>query len=303
MKKNPQREENHPDKERKTDLKWEHKVHFEEEKQVSFEKFAEACSRMLEVVRTLRLPGGCPWDRKQTLRSLRSSVIEEAYEVAEAIDELDESFERSGFEVSADEFRKAVENLKEELGDMYFLLTMLLFISSQFGLFEPEEVINSAVNKMITRHPHVFGEDSVKDAEEVLKKWEQRKASEKKRDSLMDGVVTSLPGVQLAYKVQERAARVGFDWDNPEGVIQKIEEEIKEFKDSPTEEELGDIFFSLINLSRKLGYDPESVIARSAKKFMERFRKMEKILKESGKDIHSSSIDEMEEAWQKAKEV
>ncbi len=281
-------------------VNWEDTLKFSEEKEVDFSRFSEACSRMLRVVRRLRLPGGCPWDRKQTLRSLRASVIEEAYEIADAIDDLDISFQKK--HEKSEEFEKAVAELKEELGDMYFLLTMLVFISAQYGLFEPYEVVEAAVDKMIQRHPHVFGSDDVSDAREVLRKWEERKAEEKKRESLMDGISTSIPGLQLAHKVQERAARVGFDWEDFRGVIDKIEEEIREFKEKPSEEELGDIFFSLVNLSRKMGYDPESLVVRASKKFMERFKKMEKLLKEEGRDIHRASLDEMERAWQKAKE-
>lgn len=243
-------------------------------------------AELVKIVKTLRSPSGCPWDRAQTLDSMRSSIIEEAYEVAWAID------------------NKNWKSLKEELGDLLMLVVFLSNIAEEKKLFTLKEVLKEVNKKMIRRHPHVFGKAKARDQAEVLEQWEEIKKKEGRR-KLLDGIPDTLPPLLKAYKVQERVARVGFDWKSPEGVIEKIKEEIQEVINEKDPEkkktELGDLLFAVVNLSRHLRIDPQQALNLSVKKFVERFEKIEEHFQKEGRSLKNVSLEEMDEVWEKSK--
>jgi len=230
----------------------------------------------------------CPWDRKQTHESLKKYLIEEAYEVLDAID------------------RKDWEALKEELGDLLLQPVFHAKLAEEKGLFNIDDVVDLLCKKLIERHPHVFGEEEAKTAEEVLSKWEQRKAQ--KRKSILDGVPPSLPALLRAYKLQKKAASVGFDWQNIEDVEKKVHEEWNEFWEAyksgdkeRIEHELGDLLFALVNLARFLNIDPEEALQKANNRFIKRFSYIEQKVKESGKDWKDFSLKELDRFWEEAK--
>lgn len=240
--------------------------------------------QLVEIVARLRGEEGCPWDREQTFESLRPFVLEEAYEVAEAID------------------KKDYEGLKEELGDLLFHIVFLSRVAEEKGLFDLYEVIEGVANKMIGRHPHVFGDWTVKDPREVELNWSKLKESEKGRRSLLDGIPRALPALMRAYKITKKVSKVGFDWCSAEEVMQKVHEELQELKEAVKKEgagaELGDLLFSLVNLSRFLGVDPEEALHRACDRFSERFRYIEERLK--GR-LGEATLEEMDQLWDEAK--
>ncbi|GAB6075809.1 nucleoside triphosphate pyrophosphohydrolase [Desulfurobacterium crinifex] len=247
---------------------------------------------LVKIMEKLRSPEGCPWDRKQTHESLIPYLIEETYEVVDAI--KDNNY----------------ENLKEELGDLLLQIVFHSQIAKEKSKFDINNVVDSIARKLVFRHPHVFGDrDDIKDAEDVLREWEKFKEQEgKKRESEMDGIPKSLPALERAYKLQKRAVKVGFDWSNFEGIKEKVIEELNEIEEAlksrdkkKVEEEVGDFLFMAVNLARFLGVHPEIALSKSNDKFEKRFRFMEKLAKESGKELKDMTIDEMEELWQKAK--
>ncbi|WP_138496106.1 nucleoside triphosphate pyrophosphohydrolase [Paenibacillus pinistramenti] len=255
-------------------------------------------SRLHEIVGILRSPGGCPWDREQTHASLRKNLIEEAYEVLETIDEDDP------------------EHMQEELGDLLLQVMLHAQIEEEEGTFNVFDVINGLNEKLIFRHPHVFGDRSAGDAEEALVNWEAMKAEEKRRKgqkpedaSALDGVPRELPALMKAYKLQKKAAKVGFDWPDAGGALAKLEEELAELKKaveeslpaSEIELELGDVLFSVVNAARFVGADPEEALSRTSRKFVSRFRYVEQRLKERGKTPEQSTLAEMDEIWDEAK--
>ena len=233
-------------------------------------------------MRILRAPGGCDWDRAQTHESLKPYLIEEAYELLDAID------------------RKDDEEMKEELGDVLLQVIFHAQIASERGAFDIADVVENLTEKLIRRHPHVF-KDRGKYSYE---RWEEIKAKEKGRKKSAIGKINpALPALSMARRVQENASAVGFDWEDEEGVKEKVLEEIKEFLENPSEEEFGDILFSLVNLSRFLGIDPERALRKSTEKFIRRFQKMEELIEMDGKKLSELSIDEMDRYWEMAKEV
>ncbi len=242
-----------------------------------------------ETVAHLRAPDGCPWDRKQTHESLRANLLEEAYEAAAAIDEGD------------------MEALKEELGDLLLQILLQAQIATEEGDFRMADVIAAIDAKLKHRHPHVWGDVKVRDAGEVVARWERLKREEKtERTSLLDGVPRALPALLQAHLYGERAARVGFDWERPEQVAQKVREEMAEVEAAATPEEveaeMGDLLFAVANWARHLGVEPESALAKANARFARRFRAMEERAKERGLDLAGMTIDEMERLWQEAKE-
>jgi MazG family protein len=255
---------------------------------------------LLEVVKRLRKE--CPWDREQTNESIKDATIEEAYEVVEAIE------------------KKNYENLKSELGDLLLHVVFHTIIASESQNFKIDDVIESIKNKLIRRHPHVFGDVSVSGAEEVKKNWEEIKLSEG-RKSILDGVPDILPGLQRAHRLQEKAAKVGFDWEKKEDVWKKVIEEIEEMhevevkrqktKDKKANEELydtledevGDVFFALVNYSRFLGINPENALRRTNSKFISRFNYVEEQISKLGKKISESNLEEMDKYWEKSKKI
>ncbi len=248
---------------------------------------------LVKIMEKLRSPEGCPWDRKQTHESLLPYLLEETYEVIDAVK------------------KDSDEELKEELGDLLLQVIFHSQIAKERGAFDIENVVDSISKKLIHRHPHVFGKrEDIKTAEDVNREWEKLKEKEgKKKESLLDGIPESMPALERAYKLQKRAAKVGFDWKGFEGIkeklieeISEIEEEIKKGDRKKIEEEVGDLLFMAVNLARFLGVHPEIALRRANEKFEKRFRYMEKRAKEMGRDLSEMSLEEMEELWQEAKE-
>jgi tetrapyrrole methylase family protein/MazG family protein len=249
--------------------------------------------QLVDLMSRLRSPDGCPWDRKQTTDSLKPFLIEECYEVIDALDE--------------GEARK----IREELGDLLFQIIFHAQIASEKGDFTIWDVISTNLEKMTRRHPHVFGEEKLATDKEVLANWEAIKKKEKgyeERKSILEGVPRSMPSLVRAHRLQERAARVGFDWSRIDEALPKLDEEIAEFKESlksentaRIEEELGDIFFMLVNLSRFLDVDPEEALRKTISKFIRRFRHIEESAADAGRSLNEMTLDEMEALWQEAK--
>jgi tetrapyrrole methylase family protein/MazG family protein len=248
---------------------------------------------LYDIVARLRAPDGCPWDREQTPASLRGDLIEETYECIEAIDE------------------KEPAHIMEELGDLFLLVTMLSYIHEQEGLFSVARVLAQVSEKLIRRHPHVFGDVKVRDSAEVLDNWARIKVEQegrKPKDSLLDGVSRGLPPLDRAWKLQKKAAGAGFDWPGLEGVLGKIEEELEETREAirdgreeGVEEELGDLLFSVVNLCRFLKVEPSLALRRTNGKFTERFRYMEERMKETGEELKGENLARMDAFWEEAK--
>lgn len=245
-------------------------------------------SHLVEVMDALRDEGGCPWDREQTSESLKLYLVEEAYEVLDAID--------SG----------NIENLKEELGDLLIQILFHSRIAKEKGWFDIYDVAENVKNKLIQRHPHVFGDLKINSSKEVLKKWEIFKKNEGK--TLLEGVPSTLPSLLMAYRVSEKVARVGFDWKNSYEVLEKIKEEFEELKEGvknrnieEIEEEVGDLFFSIVNICRFFNINPEETLRKMVKRFVDRFLKLEEELKEKGLKPEPATIEEMNEIWEKVK--
>lgn len=239
----------------------------------------------------LRSEKGCPWDREQTRESLKPFIVEESYEVLEAIDEKDP------------------EAIKEELGDLLFQVVFQCQVAKELGEFEMSDVIEKIGSKMIARHPHVFGEADYKTSEEVLVHWEaQKKREGKQRDSILDGVPKTMPSLLRAHRLQDRASRVGFDWERVEDVLQKLEEELLEFREAlktkkqeRIEDELGDIFFVLVNISRFVSINPEDALRKTISKFISRFRHIEMSAAGQGRTLSDMTLAEMDALWDEAK--
>lgn len=246
---------------------------------------------LIDVVRVLRKPEGCPWDREQTHESLRKALIEEVYELLESIDDKD------------------AKGMREELGDVLLQVVFHARLAEEEGTFTMQDVIDDVVTKLIRRHPHVFGTIEVADSEEVLKNWEEIKAKEKtERKHALDGISRGLPALMRAYKLQGKAAKVGFDWDKKEEVWAKVEEEIEEVKEAvkkkdlnEVEWELGDALFALSNYIRHMGLEPESALNRANNRFKNRFEFIEKEVTTTGRPWVDFSLEELEKLWQKAK--
>jgi len=251
--------------------------------------------QLIQIVARLRAPDGCPWDREQTLDSIKSGMIEEAYEALDAI----ESGDRSA--------------LKEELGDLLLQVVFQAQICREEGAFSFSEVAEGVSEKLVRRHPHVFGEVQVSGTDEVLQNWDAIKKSEKKGtsgapSSVVDGIPAHLPALLKAYQVQKRAARAGFDWKKKEDVLDKLQEELDELreavsggKETEIRDELGDLLFSVVNISRFLGHDPEELLRKNIQKFIRRFQQVEKMVHESGRSFKEFSLAELDEFWEKAK--
>lgn len=249
---------------------------------------------LVEIMERLRGKRGCPWDREQTRQSIKPYLLEEAYELLEALDKED------------------TESIKEELGDLLFQILFHAQIAKEKGEFDIQDVLKTNREKMLTRHPHVFGNKEVSTSREVLVNWEEIKKNEaknKKRESILDGVPYRLPALLKAYRFQEKASRVGFDWDNIRDVTKKIEEELGELKRELSagkktrlvEEEIGDLLFSIVNLSRFIKINPEEALKKTIDKFKKRFQKIEKELSRRGKNFKETTLEEMDEIWNRAK--
>jgi len=255
---------------------------------------APVFERLLGIVRRLRGPGGCPWDIAQTPRTLREGLVEEAYECVAAIDGGDDV------------------NMKEELGDLYLLVTLLAWMKEQDGAFTVEAVLEGICEKLIRRHPHVYGDSTAGSVADILAQWQSIKEREKgpaRPASALDGIPGSLPPLERAAALQHRAARVGFDWPGPAPVWDKLHEEMGELREAVLaldarriEEELGDLLFTVVNLSRLLKADPGLALGAAVRKFERRFRGVEGRLREQGVDPSQAGLARMDEIWNQLKE-
>jgi tetrapyrrole methylase family protein/MazG family protein/ATP diphosphatase len=251
----------------------------------------EDIAKLEKIVATLRGEYGCPWDKKQTPKTLKHYLLEEVYELIDAIEEEDP---------------KVIE---EELGDVLFILIFLIHIYKEGGYFDLKSAIEHVAKKMVHRHPHVFGKLKGANIEEIQKLWHEIKGKEKpKQGSFLDNIPKTLPALMLAYEMGKRAAKVGFDWKEANEVFSKIAEEIREFKKALKEnnpkkmkEELGDIIFSWVNVARLLKIQPEDALRQSALKFRVRFQFIEKKFNEEGKPLQDVSLEEMDALWEQAK--
>lgn len=252
----------------------------------------ENLERLLEVTRTLRSPDGCPWDREQTLDSIKGDLIEEAYELIDAIESGD------------------LNEVREELGDLLQQVVFQSRICEEQGAFDFYDVARGIADKLVRRHPHVFAGLEVESADEVLKNWDAIKKKEKgeKPRSIIEGIPRHLPALQKAHQIQRRVARVGFDWPDLNGVFEKLEEELQETREAianddrvAIEEELGDLLFSAVNLCRYLDCNPEELLNANIKKFSRRFQSLERQAHEIDRPLGEHSIDELEALWQNAK--
>jgi len=247
--------------------------------------------KLVDIMSALRGETGCPWDKEQTHDSLKPFLLEETYEVLEALDE------------------RNPEKIKEELGDLLFQIIFHAQLAKEKKEFDISDVIDEISRKMLNRHPHVFGKTKFKSREHFRKYWDEEKKREgKKRESILEGVPAALPSLLRAHKLQKRAARVGFDWEKTEDVFEKLEEEIEEFKEalkkkkqSEIEDELGDIFFMLVNISRFVGVNPEDALRKTISKFISRFRYIEMKAADKRKNLSDMTLREMDKLWDEAK--
>lgn len=255
---------------------------------------AKAFERLLTVLNTLRTD--CPWDRKQTMETLRHLSIEEMYELGDAILDND------------------LDEVKKELGDLMMHLVFYARIAEEQGAFDVVDVLNSVCEKLISRHPHIYGDVDVNDEEDVKRNWEQLKLKEGNK-SVLAGVPRSLPALVKAYRIQDKVRGVGFDWEEKQQVWQKVEEELSEFKQEfdvstnepldteKAEAEFGDLLFSLVNYARFIGINPENALERTNKKFIKRFNHLEARAKETGKQLKEMTLAEMDIFWEEAKKL
>lgn len=264
------------------------------------EKFDE----LLAVMARLRAPGGCPWDAEQSYASLSQYLLEEAYETFDAIQEA---------EATGD-----ITNLKEELGDLLLQVVFHSTIGAERGEFTIDEVADGVAKKLVLRHPHVFGDEKLEKAQDVLDNWDTLKANERKasgkvekpKDSILDDVPVHFPGLLEALKLTKKAAKVGFDWQEKAQILDKADEEIAELRQALAnndainiEEEIGDLLFVIVNLARHMDVEPETALKRTNIKFRKRFRFIEDHLEKKGQDIAASSLEEMDALWNQAKKA
>jgi MazG family protein len=259
--------------------------------------------RLVEIMATLRGPNGCPWDKEQDFNSLKPMLVEEVYEVLEAIDNQD------------------FDGVAEELGDLMLHIVFQAELGREACTFDIDVVTQKICDKLIRRHPHVFGNESAGSAAEVIKNWEAIKAQEKaeklnqrtpEQRSLLEGIPSKLPAIHEAHQISSRAARVGFDWPDIDGIFEKLQEEVRELKEvisedendpkrERLEDEIGDLLFVIVNIARYLKIDSESALKRANRKFKSRFQFMEGELARQGKSLDGVALDEMEALWQRAK--
>jgi tetrapyrrole methylase family protein/MazG family protein len=259
--------------------------------------YNKAFSRLYDVIVSLRAPDGCPWDREQTPSTLRKDLMEETYECIEAIDEKDPA------------------HVKEELGDLFLLVTMISYMHEQENSFTLSDVLNNVSEKLIRRHPHVFGDVKVSGSSEVLDNWAKIKIEQEGRapkDSILDEVSSALPPLDKAQKLQKKAAKLGFDWPDAAGVFAKIDEELNEVKEvlnqpemnnEELEGELGDLLFSVVNLCRFFKIDASVALQRTNNKFIKRFKHVEKRMKETNQSMEKENLQVMDSFWDEAKSL
>jgi tetrapyrrole methylase family protein / MazG family protein len=246
-----------------------------------------AVDRLRKIVAQLRSPDGCPWDREQTHQSLKPHLIEECYELVDAIDAGND------------------KEIKEELGDLLLQVVLHSQMASEEGRFDMDDVATVIADKLMHRHPHVFGENKLPDSEAVLRQWEVIKRAEKQeRNSALDGVPKALPALARAQKVQTKAARVGFDWNDADGALEKVQEELSEIESASErqiEEEVGDLLFAIVNFARKKGLDAEQALWQATAKFSDRFQAMERLAKDRELELASLTLSQMDRLWDEVK--
>ncbi|MCV6639250.1 nucleoside triphosphate pyrophosphohydrolase [Candidatus Albibeggiatoa sp. nov. NOAA] len=254
----------------------------------SDDKYCQAFTRLLQIMDDLREK--CPWDKKQTMQSLRHLTIEETYELSDAVLDND------------------LPEIKKELGDLLLHIVFYAKIGSEQQAFDMADIIDTLCDKVISRHPHVYGDAQADDAQAVKQRWEVQKLKEDVNRSVLAGVPQSLPALIKAYRMQEKVRGVGFDWDNKEQVWDKVEEEMQEFKNEldvnnteKMEDEFGDILFALVNYARFVGVNPETALERTNKRFMKRFKQVEVLVRQDKKDLHDMELEEMDQYWKQAK--
>jgi len=243
---------------------------------------------LVDIIARLRAPGGCPWDRQQTHASLRENLLSECYEVLAALDESD------------------ARQLGEELGDLLLQIVLHARIASEAGEFELGDVLRSINAKLIRRHPHIFGKTQVKDAEEVTLNWEALKEEEREEGtSMLEGVPRQMPALGYSHEVQKRVARVGFDWEDLDGIIDKLVEEIAELRQADSQAqkaaEFGDLLFTLVNIARRQGIDAEAALRATNRKFYRRFSRMEELCRQRGLKLRELSFAEQNALWEEVK--
>lgn len=254
----------------------------------------DAWKRLVEITRRLRAPDGCPWDRAQSMKTLRTHLVEEAYEVLEAIDSGDRA------------------HLREELGDLLFQILFLAQLASEEGAFDIEGVAEGIADKLVRRHPHVFGDRSVGSADEALQQWEALKDAERRGEEgapgVLSGVPRHLPALLKAHRLSSKASQFGFDWPGPGPVLDKVEEEVRELRHARSgagrgeeEEELGDLLFALASLARHLSIDPEAALQRANRKFIGRFECVERKVRERGARWEALTPEDLDRLWEEAK--
>jgi MazG family protein len=263
---------------------------------------SKSFDELVSVMSRLRAPGGCPWDREQTYASLAQYLLEEAYETFDAIQEADQTGD--------------TQNLREELGDILLQVVFHSTIAAEKGDFTIDEVAGGVTQKLVLRHPHVFGDANLETASDVLNNWDMLKANERKAsgkkevktDSILDEVPIHFPSLLEALKLSKKAAKVGFDWENAEQIFDKLDEETGELKAAIAEndrekidEEIGDLLFVIVNLARKFEVEPETALKKTNRKFRRRFAFIERELKTRGKPFEESSLEEMDALWNASK--
>jgi len=242
---------------------------------------------LIDIIARLRAPDGCPWDKKQTHASLRKNLLEECYEVLEALDEGNS------------------DKLCDELGDLLMQVVLHTQIATEAGEFELGDVVNSITTKLIHRHPHIFGSKKVKDAEEVALNWEVLKQEERGGTSMLASMPKQMPALGYSQEIQRRVAQVDFDWEDIDGVIEKLTEEVSELKQADSQErkaqEFGDLLFTLANIARRLGIDSEAALREANQRFYRRFTYMEEVCRQRGLNFGELSFDDQNALWEEAK--
>jgi len=258
------------------------------------EDTGKAFEKLVEIIARLRSEDGCPWDRQQTHESLKGNLLEETYEVMDAIDARD------------------MNELRAELGDLMMQIVFHARLADERGDFDIKDAIESIAEKLLRRHPHVFGEAEVASAEEVLHRWEEIKAGEKgfeKRVSVLDGVPKTLPALARAMEMSKRAVKAGFEWPNLDAVVEKLQEEVGELKDELRQgdreriaEEIGDVLFTIVNVARWMKVDPEDALRAMTKRFADRFKRIEEAARAGGRPLQEMTLQEMDAVWDRAKQ-
>lgn len=246
--------------------------------------------RLVEIMAKLRGPDGCPWDKEQSFKDINPYMLEEVHEVMESIDNND------------------MDGLREELGDLLLHIVFHAQMAKEDDLFNISDVIEGICNKLVYRHPHVFGDRKAKDSDDVIIKWEKLKKDEGKKKSILGGVPNELPALLKAFRIGEKARRVGFDWEDADGILSKLQEEVEELNEArekrdetEIEHEYGDLLFTLANIGRFLKVNPEEALRKSTNRFTRRFKIMERLSDERGLDITSLTLEEWNELWNEAK--